>query len=369
MNQSVGEPEVAAESPLRGLKVCMVAPYRPRTGGVTFQTHMQVDGLESEGAEVIRVDTILHKIYHPWLRPIRVPLQAIVTAVRFLRSAPKCDVVHIQTATWWGFLPGYVCLPLNRLFVKKRMVISFHGAEGHIWIRKPMWLAVPFLRMADVVVVVSPALKEAFEKSGIKNEVLWNLVDFKRFRFRERPAIKPNILWIRRFNPHYDPLAALAVFAKVRSEIPDATITFVGDGGGLRTEMDKYIEDNGLTGVTYTGWVSDERVAEEFDKADIFLNTSHNDGLPTTILEASAAGLPIVSTNPGGIPQMLVDGEEGLLADVGDVETLASHILELIRNPERAHQMGLAARKNSEHYSWARCAKDLAIHYDVPRGA
>lgn len=365
MTQSVEKKEVSAESPLRGLKVCMVAPYRPKTGGVTFQTHMQVDGLESEGVTVVRVDTILHKLNYPALKYIRLPLQALFTAVRFLRNAPRCDVVHIQACSWWGFLPAYVCVPLNKLFVKKRLVISFHGAEGHIWIKKLRPIVVPILHGADVVVVVSPALKEAFAEYGVKSDVLWNLVDFKRFQFRERPVIKPNILWIRRFTPHYDPMAALKVFAKVKAEIPEASITFVGDGGGLRTEMDKFIEDSRLTDVIYTGWVSDQRVSEEFNKADIFINTSHNDGLPTTLLEASAAGLPIVSTNPGGIPQMLIDGKEGLLAPVGDIDTLANHIIGLIRDPERAHQMGLAARKNAERYSWDRCAKDLAIHYKV----
>lgn len=349
---------------LEGLKVCMVAPYLPRKGGVTIQTHLMVDGLISDGVEVVRVDTILHKLNKPIFAPLRMVLQFFVTAARFLKQAPKCDVVHIQACSWWGFLPVFVCVPLNRLFVRKRLVISFHGAQGHIWIRSYHWLAVPFLKMADAVVVVSPFLKEVFSSYGIKSEVLWNLVDLKRFHFRERPQIKPNIAWIRHMSDMYDPLTALKVFEKVKRDIPEATITFIGDGP-LRPKLDAYVQDHNIKDVRFTGHLDNEHVPVEFDKADIFLNTSRNDGLPTALLEASASGLPIVTTNVGGIPDMMENGKQGIIVPLDDMDALCREIVGLIRDPNRACNIGASARKNAEKYSWERCAVDLVKTYGL----
>lgn len=348
----------------RNLRVCMVAPYLPRRGGVTVQTHLMVDGLLKEGAEVIRVDTILHCLSSSFLLPLRMLLQFVVTAIRFLRSAPRCDVVHIQACSWWGFLPVLACAPLNKWFVKKRLVISFHGARGHLWIRRFGPIVIPFLRMSDALVVVSPLLKETFAKCGVPSEILWNLVNLDRFHYRERIDIKPDIVWIRHFIDMCDPLTALKAFALIKKEIPDATITFIGNGH-LKPQLDQYIAENNLQGVRFTGRLPNEQVPEEFDKASIFLNSSCDDGFPTCLLEASASGLPIVTTNPGGIPDMIQNGVNGIVVPAGDHEALASGVISLIRDKECAHNLGRAARENAEKYDWPRCARDLAVLYNI----
>jgi phenylacetate-CoA ligase len=344
----------------------MVAPYLPRKGGVTIQTHLMVNGLESYGAEVVRVDTILHKLNKPILAPLRMLLQCFVTAGRFLKQAPKCDVVHIQACSLWGFLPVMTCAPLNKLFTHKRFVISFHGAQGHLWICRYHWLVVGLLKMADAVVVVSPLLKETFGSFGVKSEVLWNLVDLSRFHFRKRQEIKPNVVWIRLMADMYDPLTALKVFEKVKRDIPEATITFIGDGP-LRPALDAYMKDNDIKDVRFTGHLDNEHVPVEFDKADIFLNTSHNDGLPTALLEASASGLPIVTTGVGGIPDMMENGKEGIVVPLGDIDALYREVIGLIRDPDRACRIGAAARENAQKYSWERCAVDLVKIYGLTK--
>lgn len=342
----------------------MVAPYLPRRGGVTIQTHLMVDGLFKEGAEVVKVDTILHSLSSSYLLPLRMLLQFIVTALRFLKVAPSCDVVHIQACSWWGFLPVIACAPLNKWFVKKRLVISFHGARGHIWIRRLGTIVIPFLKMADVLVVVSPLLKETFAKYNVSSEVLWNLVNLNRFHYRERTDAKSDIVWIRHFIDMCDPLTALKAFAIVKKEIPEATITFIGDGQ-LKPQLDQYIAENNLQGVRFTGRLPNEQVPAEFDKASIFLNSSKSDGFPTCLLEASASGLPIITTDPGGIPDMIENGINGLVVPVGDYEALAEEVISLVRDAERARSLGKAARKNAEKYDWPRCARDLAILYGI----
>lgn len=329
-----------------------------------MQTHMMVDWLLGSGCEVRRVDTIVHRLNKPALAPLRILLQPFVTAVHFLRQAPKCDIVHLQVCSWWGFLPALTCAPINKLITHKRLVISFHGGQGHDWIQRYSWLAIPILKMADALLVVSPHLKQAFADHGITSEMLPNLVDLKRFRFRERPKIKPNIVWIRQFMDVYDPLTALKVFEKVKSDVPEATITFIGDGP-LRPMLDAFIMDHGIRDVRFTGHLDNKLVPTEFDKADIFLNTSTDDAQPTALLEASASGLPIVTTGVGGIPNMIDSGTEGIVVPAGDVDALYREVIGLIQNPSRAHSIGLAARQNAEKYGWKKCAEGLVKAYGL----
>lgn len=352
------------QSPFKGLRVCMVAPYLPKKGGVTVQTHLMVDGLEREGAEVVRIDTILHSLNHRLLLPLRIPLQALVTAARFLKHGRRCDIVHIQACSWWGFLPVFVVGPLNKWFTKKRFVISFHGGGGPVWIAKYKRLVLPYLRMADSVVVVSTKIQEAFVKHGIDAKILWNLVDIDRFAFRERKAAKPNLVWIRHFEDVYDPLTALEVFAKVKRVIPEASITFIGDGS-LKSEMDKFISSNRLSDVRFTGRLANDAVPKIYEEVDIFLNTSKRDGLPTALLEANASGLPIVTTDAGSIPDMMDGGKAGVVLGIGDADALANAVIELVRNPEKTHNLSVWGRRNAEKYSWRRCAQDLIVHYGL----
>ncbi|MCE5198301.1 MAG: glycosyltransferase family 4 protein [Armatimonadota bacterium] len=351
-------------SAFRRLRICMVAPYLPRRGGVTIQAHMMMDGLISEGAKVVCVDTILHSLSSRFLLPLRMLLQPLFTAVRFLKSAPSCDIVHIHASSMWGFLPVFVCAPLNKWLIKKRMIISFHGARGHLWVCRYASFTVPFLRMADTVVVVSPLLKTAFEKVGLSSEVLWNLVNLDRFHYRERKSIKPNIVWIRHFIDMCDPLTALKAFAEIREQIPEATITLIGDGE-LKPALDRFIKEKRIEGVRFTGRLPNEQVPFEFGKADIFLNSSNSDGFPTCLLEASASGLPIVTTDAGGIQDMIENNVNGLIVPVGDYHSLAENVVSLIRNPKRACVMGKAARENAEKYNWPRCAHHLAMLYGI----
>ncbi|MHB9035554.1 MAG: glycosyltransferase family 4 protein [Armatimonadota bacterium] len=330
---------------------------------MTVQVHMMMSGLESEGAEVLRIDTILHKLDKKLLLPLRILLQPLATMMRFLRDAPKSDVVHIHAASWWGFVPVMVCAPLNRCIVHKRLVISFHGGAGHIWLKRYARIAIPFFRMVDKTVVVSPQLKMAFKEYGIEADILWNLVDVVKFPFRERREIKPRIVWIRHLEETYDPMAALRVFEIVSSEVPGSTITFIGDGT-LRQEMERYIDEHGLTGVRFTGRLPNSEVAGEFEKADIFLNTSRRDGMPTALLEASAAGLLIVTTDAGGIPAMIENGRNGIVVPVGDANALAREVVALISDYGRACAIGRAARLNAEKYDWKARRTDLAKLYD-----
>jgi glycosyltransferase involved in cell wall biosynthesis len=101
--------------------------------------------------------------------------------------------------------------------------------------------------------------------------------------------------------------------------------------------------------------------------ADIVFLTSISEGIPLTLIEGMAAGRPVVSTRVGGVAEVVVDGQTGLLAPAGEFESLAAHVLRLANLPEERHQMGLAGRARAEslfteqrmHEGYRKCYDEL----------
>ena len=106
------------------------------------------------------------------------------------------------------------------------------------------------------------------------------------------------------------------------------------------------------------------------DAADIFLNSSNIDNMPISILEAFAAGLPVVTTNAGGIPYIVADGETGLLVQREDHEALADRAIRLLEDPELADRIASKAHEQSRNYRWVAVRKGwLEIYRGVMNGS
>jgi len=136
---------------------------------------------------------------------------------------------------------------------------------------------------------------------------------------------------------------------KILDVRPDIIFVFLGDGElldelkNMATRSD--IEEN----IMFLGWRSD--VAEVMSTFDIFALPSLNEGMGRVLVEAMALGRPIVASNIGGIPDLVVDGENGYLVPVGDVESLAARIRKLLDDPEKREEMGECGKKIAIDYS------------------
>ncbi len=142
----------------------------------------------------------------------------------------------------------------------------------------------------------------------------------------------------------------LTAMVQVRKRIPAVWLLLVGDGE-LRSELESRAQTLGLSSVvTFTGIRDD--VPDILAALDIFVLPSRWEGLPLVVLEAMAAGLPVVATAVGGTPEVVVDGVTGLLVPPRDPAALAQAITRLLRNPDLRRKMGRAGRERvTEHFS------------------
>ena len=110
-----------------------------------------------------------------------------------------------------------------------------------------------------------------------------------------------------------------------------------------------HIEDH----VTFLGYVPDEKLPNLYSASDIFVLPAIYENFPFAILEAQATGLPVISTKVGGIPEFLVDNENGFLIDAGDSAQLTQRVLALLQDPKLGKEMGMLGRKLiEEKFSW-----------------
>lgn len=151
------------------------------------------------------------------------------------------------------------------------------------------------------------------------------------------------LLYLSRMGERKGTFDLLEAMAKVRADGIDVTLAMGGDGD--KAGVEAAILSLGLQGhVQLLGWVRGEQKQRHLDSASVFVLPSYHEGLPMGVLEAMAAGLPIVSTPVGGIPEAVADGAEGFLVQPGDVAALADRLARLASSPELAHRMGAAAR-------------------------
>lgn len=181
--------------------------------------------------------------------------------------------------------------------------------------------------------------------------VIPNVVDLEQYPYRHRPVVAPRLLWMRTFHELYRPDLALRVLELLKGT--GATLTLAGQDKGLLGETRRRAEEMGLD-VRFAGFLDVEGKRREFPRHDVFLNTNRVDNAPVSVLEAAAFGLPVVTTDVGGIPHLLRSGEEALLVPEGDAEAMAAAVRRLLDEPGLAGRLSAAGREVAERSSWPR---------------
>ena len=162
------------------------------------------------------------------------------------------------------------------------------------------------------------------------------------------------------------PIKALDLFLESASLVavddPEVHFAIVGDGE-LWDELRAAVRNRGMSDrVHFTGWRRD--LAAVYGDLDIVICCSINEGTPVSLIEAGAAGRPVVGTQVGGIPDIIAAGVNGLLVPSGDSRALASAIKELIKDPARRHSMGVAGQQMAlERHDPERMVAELKVIY------
>jgi glycosyltransferase involved in cell wall biosynthesis len=335
-------------------RIVIVAPGMEILGGQGVQAQALLGALRADGwsADLVPINPPFPRGLG-WLRRHRYVRTLVNEAVYVpsLRRLRDADVVHVFSASYWSFLLAPVpAIEAGRL-MGKRVVLHYHSGEAADHLDRWGRLVHPWLRRPDEIVVPSRCLQAVFERHDYRARVIPNVVDTSSFRYRPRRPVRPRLLSTRNFEPHYRVENTLAAFAILRRSHPEATLTLAGYGR-LESALRERAAALGATGIRFVGRVEPPDMPRLYDAADVFLNSSIVDNQPVSVLEAFAAGLPVVSTDTGDIGRMVRAGVNGVLVPPDDPSAMAAAAMELVEQPERALRLAEQARRDVQGYSW-----------------
>ena len=147
---------------------------------------------------------------------------------------------------------------------------------------------------------------DQFKSEGFQNLIsIPNVIEIENYPFLERKKAKPNLLWVRSFAKIYNPMMAVDVFVSLKRKYPEATLCMVGPEKDGSLSIAKQKAAALELDIQFTGKLTKEEWINESKQYDIFVNTTHFDNMPVSVVEAMSLGLAVVSTNVGGIPFLL----------------------------------------------------------------
>jgi L-malate glycosyltransferase len=346
-----------ASRPRTKLAVAIVAPSLTILGGQAVQARRLLDAWNDD-PDVHAWLVPINPAPPMWLRPLaRVKyFRTLITQLSYwpslLRELSRADVVHVFSASYFSFLLAPMPATLIARALGRPVLLNYRSGEAPDHLRRSA-IARATLRAVDRNVVPSRFLQDVFARHNIDATVIPNIIDRDRFKFRLREPVQPRLVSTRNFESLYNVSCTLRAFRRIQHHFPDATLTLVG-GGSEERRLRELVHELGLNGVAFAGRVAPQDIWHFYADHDIYVQTPDIDNMPSSILEAFASGLPVVSTEAGGVPAMLTDGVHGLLAPLNDDAKVAEQVIRLLDDQSLARRLVLAAYAATDALVWDR---------------
>lgn len=269
-----------------------------------------------------------------------------------LRHGHRTDVVLIDTYGTQNFYYALLVSQLCRLLGLPYISI-LHGGTLPLRLNNNPKMSRLIFKHSKFNVAPSRYFETIFESHGYHNiKYIPNSIEIENYLFSQRTYITPNILWVRSFSEMYNPLMAVKVFKFIKDSGVDASLCMVGpDSDGSFHDIKALAKDYHID-VTFTGKLTKHQWTQISENYNVFINTTNIDNTPTSVIEAMALGLPVVSTNVGGIPYLIEHEHNGLLVEKNNVAAMAEAILLLFKDPVRREHIISNARKLAESFDW-----------------
>ncbi|WP_033956478.1 glycosyltransferase family 4 protein [Psychroserpens jangbogonensis] len=269
-----------------------------------------------------------------------------------LKLSSKMDVVLIDTYStqnfYYAFVISQICRQLNLDYIP-----ILHGGNLPERLKKsPKMCRMIFLN-SKCNVSPSKYLKIAFENHGFDNVVhIPNTLEIRNYPFFNREFDIPKLLWVRSFSKIYNPKLAVKVLSALKKVYPEVQLCMVGpDSDGTLKEVKQLAKDLNLN-VKFTGKLSKKKWIELSEEYNIFINTTNFDNAPVSVIEAMALGLPVVSTNVGGMPYLIENDVDGILVAPNHVENMSSTVVSVIENSNKRNTLIKNAREKVLEFDW-----------------
>lgn len=351
------------------LRVLLVGPLPPPAGGIANQTRQLAELLRGEGADVTVVQA--NAPYRPaWISRVKV-LRAVFRLLPYLlnlwRACGRADLVHVMANSGWSWhlfaAPAVWIASLRGTPV----VVNYRGGEADSFLRRAGAWVRPTMRRATSLVLPSGFLLDVFARHGMPGRIVSNIVDLDRFR--PAPAsgtdrVAPHLVIARNLEPIYGNDVALKAFALLTKQFPAVRLTVAGSGPEAAALVELTRQLGVHDRVSFTGRLDRDQMAALYRDAYLMLNPSRVDNMPNSILEALASGVPVVSTNVGGIPYIVADGRTAMLVPPDDPPAMAAAVGQVLSDEALRDRLVRNGVDEVRRYRWDAVRSELGAAYD-----
>ncbi len=253
---------------------------------------------------------------------------------------------YSTTAFWYAYASALVCAALGL-----RYIPILRGGDLPSRLDRSPRVSKTLFGNSFANVAVSGYLDHEFAGRNIPTQIIHNHIYISDYPFQSRRVLRPMILWVRAFHEIYNPALAIDILKKLTHHFPEAKLCMVGPDKDGSLEKCRNLA-SGLN-VEFTGKLSKKDWIILSEQYDIFLNTTNVDNTPISVMEAMALGLPVVSTNAGGVPFIINNDADGLLVNKNNADEAVAAMLRLLSDPAKAESLSQAARKRAEEWDWS----------------
>jgi len=263
----------------------------------------------------------------------------------------KSDFVLIDTYSTLNFYYAFISAKLLKA-LKKPYIPILHGGNLPDRLTKSPKLSKSIFSNSFINIAPSEYLSRAFEKAGFKTICIPNTLNISQYTFKKREVLEPKLLYVRSFADIYNPQMAISTLKALKNEYPEAKLCMVGpDRDGSLDKVKELVSELNLeNSVEFTGVLTKSQWHKKSTDFSIFINTSNVDNMPVSIIEAMALGLPVVTTNVGGIKYLVNNKVSGTLVNPNDADAMMRAITDLIQ--KGSGDSTEKARKQVEEFQW-----------------
>ncbi len=349
-------PEGSHAHNVKPIRVCILAPSLDIFGGQARQAVRLIDGLRPERS--VQVSFLPHNPRLPGplrllqrIKYVRTAATSIAYWILLLARVWKYDVIHIFSASYYSYLFCVLPAILIGKMYRVKVLVDYRSGEAEDHLSNWKLTAVPGLRRADMIVVSSGYLQSVFARFGLNARTIYDVVELDTFAYRDRLPIRPVFLTSRLHEPLYNVPCVLRAFALIQEEFPEAKLTVAGDGW-MRPQLEELARELQLKHTTFVGRVDFERMPALYDSSDIYLTATDLDNMPGSVIECLSCGLPVVTTDAGGVPYIVTHERTALIVPRGDHRAMAASAIRLLEDNDLALRITRAGRESCRQFTW-----------------
>lgn len=267
----------------------------------------------------------------------------------------KIDVVHIQISDGGSIIRKAICCIVAFLF-NKPVLMHTHGAEFPLtyakFPKRVQQLLNKLFQRCQGFIVLSESWQDYYVLNlGLNTKqviVLPNPCELPTEVHERKNQTQISLVFCGRVGQRKGTFDLIKAFANLPDHQRKCTRLIIAGDGEIEKAQQLAANLNLADQVTFLGWINSEKRDEVLSQANVFILPSYNEGLPLAILEAMGWGLPIIATPVGGIPELVISNQNGLLVTPGNVQQLSSAMELLIENENLRLSLGSTARKDVE---------------------